>query len=95
MWETWVRFLGLISGLGRSPGEGNGYPLQHSGLENSIDFIIHVVAESDMMEQLSHIIYVKYIYIYVCVCIYIYLYAQNDKGKRAEGQQGGWKRTSC
>ena len=27
----------LIPGLGRSPGEGNGYPLQYSGLENSTD----------------------------------------------------------
>ena len=29
---------GLIPGLGRSPGEGNGYPLQYSGLENSMDY---------------------------------------------------------
>ena len=29
--------LGLIPGLGRSPGEGNGYPLQYPGLENSMD----------------------------------------------------------
>ena len=29
--------VGLISGLGRSPGEGNGYPLQYSCLENPID----------------------------------------------------------
>ena len=29
--------LGLIPGLGKSPGEGNGYPLQYSGLENSMD----------------------------------------------------------
>ena len=29
--------LGSIPGLGRSPGEGNGYPLQYSGLENSVD----------------------------------------------------------
>ena len=29
--------LGLMSGLGRSPGEGKGYPLQYSGLENSMD----------------------------------------------------------
>ena len=29
--------LGSIPGLGRSPGEGNGYPLQYSGLENSKD----------------------------------------------------------
>ena len=29
--------LGLNPGLGRAPGEGNGYPLQYSGLENSMD----------------------------------------------------------
>ena len=29
--------LGSIPGLGRSPGEGNGYPLQYSGLENPMD----------------------------------------------------------
>ena len=29
--------LGSVSGLGRSPGEGNGYPLQYSCLENSMD----------------------------------------------------------
>ena len=33
-------------GLGRSPGEGKGYPLQYSGLENSMDCIIHGVAKS-------------------------------------------------
>ena len=37
---------GLIPGLGRSPGEGNGYPLQYSGLENSMDCIVHGVANS-------------------------------------------------
>ena len=36
--------LGLIPGLGRSPGEGKGYPLQYSGLENSVDCIVHGVA---------------------------------------------------
>ena len=29
--------LGSVPGLGRSPGEGNSYPLQYSGLENSMD----------------------------------------------------------
>ena len=38
--------LGLIPGLGRSPGEGKGYPLQYSGLENSMDSIVHGVAKS-------------------------------------------------
>ena len=32
-----VRDLGLIPGLGRSPGEGNGNPLQYSCLENPMD----------------------------------------------------------
>ena len=45
--------LGSISELGRSPGEGKGYPLQYSGLENSMDCIVHDVAESDTTEQLS------------------------------------------
>ena len=38
--------LGLIPGLGRSPGEGTGYPLQYSGLENSMDCTVHGVAKS-------------------------------------------------
>ena len=38
--------LGLIPGLGRSPGEGKGYPLQYSGLEKSMDCIVLGVAKS-------------------------------------------------
>ena len=38
--------LGLIPGLGRSPGEGKGYPLQYSGLENSMDCTAHGVTKS-------------------------------------------------
>ena len=38
--------LGLIPGLGRSPGGGKGYSLQYSGLENSMDCIVHGVAKS-------------------------------------------------
>ena len=44
--------LGSIPGLGRSPGEGKGYPLQNSGLENSMDCIVHGVAKRQT--QLSH-----------------------------------------
>ena len=40
-----VRDLGSIPGLGRSPGEGNGYPLQYSGLKNSMDCRVHGVAK--------------------------------------------------
>ena len=38
--------LSSILGLGRSPGEGKGYPLQYSGLENSMDCIVHGIAKS-------------------------------------------------
>ena len=45
--------LGLILGLGRSPGEGNGYPLQYFCLENAMDrgawwAIVHEVAKSQI-----------------------------------------------
>ena len=40
--------LGSISGLGRSPGEGKGYPLQYSGLENSMDCTVLGVAKSEI-----------------------------------------------
>ena len=38
--------LCLILGLGRSPGEGNSYPLQYSGLENSMNCIVYGVSKS-------------------------------------------------
>ena len=50
-----IRVAGSILGLGRSPGEANGYPLQYSCLENSMDIgtwsaTVQRVAESDMTE---------------------------------------------
>ena len=38
--------LGSIPGLGRFLGEGKGYPLEFSDLENSMDFTVHGVAKS-------------------------------------------------
>ena len=38
--------LSLIPGLGRCPGERKGYPLQYSGLENSLDCTVHGVAKN-------------------------------------------------
>ena len=43
---------GSIPGLGRSPGEGKGHPLQYSGLENSMDSPWGL-KESDTTERLS------------------------------------------
>ena len=47
--------LGSIPGLGRSPGEGKGYPLQYSGLENSMDYTVHGVAKSQARLRDFHI----------------------------------------
>jgi len=46
--------------LGRSPGEGNGYPLQYSGLENSMDCIVHGVAKSQTQLGNFHFISLTY-----------------------------------
>ena len=45
--------LGSIPGLGQSLGEGKGYALQYSGLENSTDCTVHRFAESDTTERIS------------------------------------------
>ena len=48
--------LGSIPGLGRSPGEGNDYPLQYSGLKNSMDCISPWgCKESDTTKQLAQV----------------------------------------
>ena len=53
--------LGSIPGLGRSPREGKGYPLQYSGLENSTDHIVHGGhKELDTTERLSFSLHSAY-----------------------------------
>ena len=46
--------VGLIPGSGRSPGEGKGYPLQYSGLENTMDYTVHGVTKSQTSETAWH-----------------------------------------
>ena len=47
--------LGSIPGLGRSPGEGKGYPLQYSGLENSMDGIVHYLIDIPPMMEVTEL----------------------------------------
>ena len=58
-----TRDVGLIPGLGRSPGVGNGNPLQYSNLENSV-YTVHGVAESDTTEPLSTHIQLIYVAVF-------------------------------
>ena len=63
-----VEDLGSIPGLERPPGEGKGYPLQYSGLENSMDYIVHGVTKSWI--QLSNFqkkMLLMFIHVVTCV----------------------------
>ena len=51
----------MTPGLGRTPGGGKGYPLQYSGLENSMDFLVHGVTKSQT--QLSDFHFHDYIFL--------------------------------
>ena len=52
-----ARDLGSIPELGRSPGEGKGYPFQYSGLENTMDCVVHGVTKN--WTQLSNFHFYK------------------------------------
>ena len=67
--------LGSIPGLGRSPGGGKGYPLQYSGMENSMQCIAHGVTNSQT--QLSNFHFHFHICMYVCVCLCVFVKLPN------------------
>ena len=61
--------LGLIPGLGRSPGEGKGYLLQYSGLENSMDCIVPGITKS--WSQLSDFLFFLVVHYYLTNYAYV------------------------
>ena len=63
MQETWVRSLGWED----PPGEGKGSPLQYSGLENSMDCIVHRVAKSQTRLSDLHLLFHKRSLQYGCI----------------------------
>ena len=77
-----TRDLGLIPGLGRSPGEGNGYPLQYSGLENSMDCRVHGVAKSGT--QLSNFTFFHFLHreanrrMFRTMIIFVFLFSRSQ-----------------
>ena len=84
LWLSWWRSpcsagdLGSIPGLGRSPGEGKGYPLQYSGLENSMDCVDHGVAKSWTWLSDFHSLHLctfnVYLCAFLCMCVHIVLF---------------------
>ena len=62
--------LGLIPGLGRSPREGKGYPLQYSGLENSMDYTVHGVTKSQTQVSDFHFHFAVYSHFLFFVAVF-------------------------
>ena len=62
---------GLIPGLGRSPGEGKGYPLQYSGLENSMDCTVHGITKGWTWQSDFHFHFSLHLIAYIFVAGYI------------------------
>ena len=60
--------LGSIPGLGRCPGEGKGYPFQYSGLENSMDCLVHGVTKSWTWMSIFHF---HFSYNWCCILLII------------------------
>ena len=58
---------GSIPGLGRSPGEGKGYPLRYSGLENSMDCIVNGVTKSQTQLSDFHFHFLSQFYFNFCL----------------------------
>ena len=92
-----VEDLGLIPGLGRSLGEGKGYPLQYSGLENSIDCIPWSRKEWDTTEwlSLSHYLWafldqnVFHLFVFFHIILYVVwalLHSWKEGNKRKKGR---------
>ena len=70
-----------IPGLRRFPGEGKGYPLQCSGLENSMDSIVHGVAKR--WTRLSDFHYIYKSFTDIIKCIHYSIWSNSKKSETA------------
>ena len=70
MLETWVWTPELV----RSPGEGNGYPLQYSSLENPMDRLQSMGLQRNGHNWVNFTFTYTYSHTYACVCIYTHTY---------------------
>ena len=83
--------LGSIPELGRSPGEGNSYPLQYSGLENSMDCIVHWGnKESETTEGLSLSLHLQEIPQATPLVWHLTSWKKKKYRKRQRSKVGSW-----
>ena len=73
MRETWVRSLGWEDPLEK----GTGYPLQYSGLENSMDSIVHWVAKNQKQLSDFHLVSVWFL-------IYLFIVTREREGSATQ-----------
>ena len=78
--------LGSIPGLGRSPGEGKGYPLQYSCLENSMDCIVHGVTTNPTQLSDFH----SLTYSLILQVSETLIYQSNGNFNSSDFLSGGW-----
>ena len=64
--------LGLTPGLERSPGEGKGYPLQYSGLDKSMDCVVHGVTKSRTRLSDFHFHLMNEAVMNICVQVFVW-----------------------
>ena len=67
-------YLGPVPGLGRFPGEGDRYRLQDSGLENSLDCVVHRIAKSWTRPSDFHVFTPRVKRCLYSLCCSVYLY---------------------
>ena len=67
---------GSIPGLGRSPREGNDYPLQHSGLENPMDHLVHGVTKS--------LTWLRDFHFPSHICVHVHTHRQTDGDRNGD-----------
>ena len=80
--------LGLIPELWRSPGEKKGYPLQYSGLENSMDCIVHRVTKSWTWLSDFHFHHCPHTFVFY-ICDRESIPRQTDKKSRVPKEKNG------
>ena len=81
----------MIPGLGRSPGEGKGYPLQYSGMKNSMNCIVHGVTKGQTQLSNFHSLDGSRVWRRIDTCIHLYICIDVDIDIYISLDRGAWQ----